>query len=254
MSKQNSKAISCERLRELESGAASNNLAEILAIDFAELLKNGLPQADSALLAAVQAVQGEGVLRRMQRTGELLAERLGEDGLAQLAAHGSDTLRGFACFLLAALADKDLPQRLVLVKPLADDAHFGVREWAWLALRPLMAAELERSIALLEPWTREPSAYLRRYASESLRPRGVWCSHIKVLKDNPALALPLLEPLKADASAYVQDSVANWLNDAGKSQAPWVLELCQRWQRESPGAQTARICKRALRNLADKSL
>jgi len=241
--------VSLERRAELNAGAPASHLTETLCIDFTELLRQCVPQADKALLSAMQAVQTEGIVRRMQVAGELLAAKLGEAGFAQLAAHPSDTVRGWACYLLAALPNLDLAQRLERIKPLADDPHYAPREWAWLALRPQMAAELERSIALLAPWVLAPPANLRRFASESLRPRGVWCSHIKALKDNPELALPLLEPLRADSSSYVQDSVANWLNDASKTRPDWVRGVCARWQ-QSPHPATMRICKRALRSLA----
>jgi len=240
--------VSLERRAELNAGAPSKHLTETLCVDFVELMRNALPQADKALLSAMQAAQSEGIVRRMQVAGEWLAAKLGEAGFAQLAAHSSDTVRGWACYLLAALPNLDLAERLERIKPLADDPHYAPREWAWLALRPQMAAELKRSIALLEPWTLHASEYVRRFASESLRPRGVWCSHIKALKDNPELALPLLEPLRADNSTYVQDSVANWLNDASKSQPDWVRGVCARWQ-QSPNPATMRICKRALRSL-----
>jgi len=125
--------VSAERRAQLNSGAPSNNLMETLCIDFAELMRCAVPQADNAMLEAMHAVQTAGIVRRMQVAGELLATKLGEAGFEQLAAHSSDTVRGWACYLIANLPDLTLEQRLHLVRPLADDAHFGAREWAWIA-------------------------------------------------------------------------------------------------------------------------
>ncbi|MBX9633388.1 MAG: DNA alkylation repair protein, partial [Magnetospirillum sp.] len=135
--------------------------------------------------------------------------------------------------------------RLTLIRPLADDRHFGVREWAWLGIRAHVVADPMAALTLLAPWTAEASPYLRRFASEATRPRGVWCSHIGLLRTDPLPGLKVLEPLKADSERYVQDSVANWLNDAGKDHADWVRGLCTGWS----GAASPYIIKRALRNL-----
>jgi 3-methyladenine DNA glycosylase AlkC len=47
----------------------------------------------------------------------------------------------------------------------------------------------------------------------------------------------------------VQNSVANWLNDASKTQPGWVEDVCDRWLAESRAPQTACIVRRATRSL-----
>jgi 3-methyladenine DNA glycosylase AlkC len=150
---------------------------------------------------------------------------------------------------VGAAADLDLDSRLSLIHAFADDQHFAVREWAWLSLRPHVASDIDAAISSLVAWTDAESPRIRRFAAEVTRPRGgVWSTHIPALKQQPARGLRILEPLKADESRYVQDSVANWLNDASRSSPDWVRATCARWlQLTSP--ETARICKRGMRGL-----
>ena len=68
--------------------------------------------------------------------------------------------------------------------------------------------------------------------------------HLEALKDNPEPGLQLIEPLRADPSRYVQNSVANRLNDAARSQPDWV-----RWLAASDGKATVHICKPGQRAL-----
>ena len=74
--------------------------------------------------------------------------------------------------------------------------------------------------------------------------------HVCDLKSRPNLGLPILEPLKADPAKYVQLSVGNWINDAGKDNPDWALALCERWIDESNTEETLKITKRGLRNLS----
>jgi 3-methyladenine DNA glycosylase AlkC len=237
---------------------ATVNLNEFLAIDLAQLSRNvaasiGLdPQAErlTDTLAMVP------VFRPLQRHGhiaralyDLTAECPDRDAIAhRLATHASDLARSWAAFWLTC-SDQTLPEKLVAVRRFAADPHFGVRELAWSAVRNDVIAGLDAALQLLQPWVVDDDPHIRRFASELTRPRGVWCGQIDALKVEPWRALPLLEPLRADPSRYVQNSVANWLNDASKSQAAWVEQLCARWRDESPSPSTAYIVKRALRTL-----
>lgn len=115
-----------------------------------------------------------------------------------------------------------------------------------------MSQNLSFCIPLLAQWAESENPNVRRFASEALRPRGVWCSHIEELKEHPEKYLPVLEKLKSDPSKYVQDSVGNWLNDASKSCPDFVTSVCERWSKESVTKETRYIVKRALRTIVGK--
>ena len=246
-----SPGIAAERQAELNSGRdESRTLAEVLAISHSALLRQVVPEAPEDLVEAATYADSLGVLARMQIMGEALYTHLGRSACLDLADHPADTVRGWAVFALVSQEkDADVDTLLALARPAADDPHFGVREWSWMAVRPHLVPQLDEAIRALRQWSSEPSERIRRFTSEVLRPRGVWARHIPVLKKEPERGLPLLEPLRADSSRYVQDSVANWVNDASKPQPTWAVELCRRWQKESPTPATERIIKRALRSI-----
>src|SRR5262249_31706175 len=88
----------------------------------------------------------------------------------------------------------------------------------------------------------------RRFAIEVTRPRGVWCSHLHELKEEPWIAREMLDVTATDCSKYVRDSLGNWLNDASKTRAIWVKSVCTAWESLHPD-ETAYVRRRALRSL-----
>ena len=251
--------IPAEVLAALNEGQVPTvNLNEFLALDLGRLIRCvardiGLPpDADRitdtiAMLGAFRPVKRhEHVARALY---DLTRDRTDRDAIAhRLATHPSDVARGWATQWIM-FSDLPLPDKLHSVRRFAADPHYGVREMAWMAVRDEVRAGLDEALALLGPWVYDGNESIRRFASELTRPRGVWCAPIEALKIQPWRALPLLEPLKSDPSRYVRNSVANWLNDASKSQPQWVDEVCRRWSREAPGPECDHIVRRACRTM-----
>jgi len=165
-----------------------------------------------------------------------------------LKNHTSDIVRCWSCWAESLHYD-DLTELLNAMQFYAADTHFGVREIVILATKSRMIEDLELALQILTPWTQSEDENVRRYAAESMRPVGVWVKKIARFQEEPALALPILEPLKSDSSKYVRDAVANWINDASKSQSEWARQLCKRWTQESETKETAYIVRRGMRTL-----
>jgi 3-methyladenine DNA glycosylase AlkC len=239
-------------LQQLNQGIlASATLSEVLAVDFADLMHHVFPTIDAKAIALLKQAETLGITKRMELAATILSEQLDPKKLKALSVHPADTVRGWAAYCITIDPALNLESRLDRVRSFADDAHFGVREWAWLAVRPAIAHEIERSIDLLRPWTADSSANIRRFAIEVTRPRGVWSKHIPKLKTAPNLGEDLLDRVMEDPSRYVQDSCANWLNDASKSNPDWVVGYCEQWRQKSASVPTVYITRRALRSVTD---
>lgn len=242
--------VTRERRGQLDRGETeATHLAEVLAVDFAKLMANVAPGLPASAITPMRNAAKRGITLRMQGAATLLRVH-GHGDHASWSRHTSDTVRGWACYLIGSDPALSLERKLDALRPLADDAHFGVREWAWLAVRPHVVAEPLRVLSHLHDWTTDASPNVRRFACEALRPRGVWAAHITLFKHEPQHARSLLQALCRDASRYVQDSVGNWLNDAGKTQPDWVRALCGEWQQQhADDPANTYIRKRALRSL-----
>ncbi|WP_165020952.1 DNA alkylation repair protein [Dysgonomonas sp. ZJ279] len=233
---------------------ASVNLTEWLAVDHGVLVKNVLPHKyQESCLSALANLKQKTAMQSTLAVGKALHEQTcGRDSqlLSTLAGHVSDSVRCWATYLVGLNDSLNISEKLNAIKPFAADSHFGVREISWMAMRYSLDSNLEQAIAILLLWVQDENANVRRFATEAIRPRGVWCKHIDRLKEEPRLALPILDVLKSDPSKYVQDSVGNWLNDASKTQPDWVVELCEQWGQQSNTKETTYIIKKALRSIS----
>jgi 3-methyladenine DNA glycosylase AlkC len=253
------KDIPSKIMTQLNNGEiASANLVEWLAVNPRILLKNLLSQLGKDLYYTPIITDVDNLKKQTVNTiNEAIGTGLmvqsfmdnNKELLKKISNHPSDTVRCWACYVVGRNEDLELKGTLKQIQIFAADTHFGVREIAWMAMRANISKNLAESIKILTTWTAHTDENIRRFASEATRPRGVWCEHIEELKKNPELALAILEPLRADPTKYVQDSVGNWLNDASKTNEKFVLEICNNWEKESKTKATDYIIKKALRTI-----
>lgn len=235
--------VTPRRIRELESGGASTNHVEQMAMSMAALARSHLGTLGDHEAGLVSPR----FLDRMRAGAALAWDCFGSDVFEIAASWKSDTTRGWAAFAVD-LAPGGTAQRLALAECFARDNHFAVREWAWLGVRPTVLSDTPQAIQILSARCSDGSANLRRFCSEVTRPRSVWGVHSTVLKSDPELGRPVLDQLVSDSSRYVQLSVGNWMNDAARSNPSWVRATCDRWHREH-GVQAALVLRRATRSM-----
>ncbi|MEO0900832.1 MAG: DNA alkylation repair protein [Bacteroidota bacterium] len=251
-------------LNYLNKGAMETvNLTEWLAIDHVKLVETVFPSIGieknmvTSVSKAISTQKKPTAMSTTRLVGTMLYESATNPKMltaliGQLETHASDAVRCYTPYLIALNERLCIEEKLEQSRRLVADHHFGVREVVWMALRPEIEQNLETAITVLSDWTKDTDENIRRFTTEATRPRGVWCKHIDRLKEEPELAIPILENLKSDSSKYVQDSVGNWLNDASKTRPDFVITLCEKWQKESQTKETEKIIKRARRTIDKK--
>ncbi|MBF0170010.1 MAG: DNA alkylation repair protein [Nitrospinae bacterium] len=259
--------VSLALRRRLDGGQEEAlTLVEWLVIDQVKLGRAVLPQvgfsADDidGIVERYEAAAPDGVMSRLRIMAAAIGDALASappkkrrrlyEGIA--AWPTADVVREWGALIVSRDTTMTPAARWEEMRRYAADESMNVREIAWMALRPWVAADVTVALDLYTPWVGDPHEGIRRCAVEGTRPRGVWTSHLAPLKADPSPALPLLEAVKGDPSRYVQNAVANWLNDASKDHPAWVQEVTARWAKESPTKETAYIVKRGLRTLTKK--
>jgi 3-methyladenine DNA glycosylase AlkC len=120
------------------------------------------------------------------------------------------------------------------------------------AIRRLLAADLDRALAVVLTWTAHPDEHVRRLASEGTRPYLPWAVRIPGLIERPGATIPVLDALYRDPHEYVRRSVANHLNDLARHSSESVLAAAAAWVAE-PDANTSWVVRHGLRTLIKKA-
>ena len=132
---------------------------------------------------------------------------------------------------------------------LSMDAQYELtkRFSAEASIRPYIARDPERTFAVLRRWTKDRSAHVRRLVSEGTRLRLPWAGRVAWLDAHPERVLELLDLLKDDPSTLVRRSVANNLNDLGKTHPRLLYRTCAAWLRGASSERRA-LVEHALRS------
>ena len=115
------------------------------------------------------------------------------------------------------------------------------------SIRPYIARDPERVLALLHTWATDSNAHVRRLVSEGTRLRLPWASRVPWLDAHPERVLALLELLKDDPSTMVRRSVANSLNDLGKVHPDLLVRTAGAWLKNGSASRRA-LVEHALRS------
>jgi 3-methyladenine DNA glycosylase AlkC len=200
------------------------------------------------LRAAGDGLAALSIMERVRHIADALHQALPvpyRDALAVVRAMAPGVTHGFQAVALADyVARHGLHDIAASTEALADLTRFGSAEFA---VRPFLARDPERMLAIMLGWADDPDDHVRRLASEGARPRLPWAARVPALKADPTFATPILERLKGDPSAYVRKSVANHLNDITRENPLWVLDRLEQWPQDDP--HTRWIIRHALRTL-----
>lgn len=115
-------------------------------------------------------------------------------------------------------------------------------------VRPFIAADPARALAVIGSWVTDQNVHVRRLVSEGTRPRLPWGMRLHALVEAPSALLPILAELRDDPAEYVRRSVANHLNDIAKDHPDLVARIATDWM-EGADKTRVRLLRHACRTL-----
>lgn len=117
-------------------------------------------------------------------------------------------------------------------------------------IRPFLIKYPDKTLALLQKWTKDENLHVRRLVSEGSRPNLPWGKKLKFVDEDPEnTTLPILAALQDDTEEYVRRSVANHMNDLTKNNADLIVQHLAEWQKTNTTPDKERMIQHALRTL-----
>lgn len=111
------------------------------------------------------------------------------------------------------------------------------------AMRPLIVKYPERSLKVIETWSKSDNVYVRRLASECIRISLPWAKKMTTAVEHFEQYKKILDNLKNDPNPYVCRSVANNLNDLYKHNKELFWIIIKDFKKNHPTENTNWIIK-----------
>ncbi len=159
------------------------NLTEWLAVDQKLLLENFLKENNritylKPILSEINQLKKQTVNTVNNIIGttiyNIIKNNNDDELLSIMCYHQADLVRCWATYIIGKNEKLNIDETLKKIKLFSADKHFGVREISWMAVRTKINNDLEKSITILSNWTTHEDENIRRFTTESTRPRGVW--------------------------------------------------------------------------------
>ncbi len=116
------------------------------------------------------------------------------------------------------------------------------------AIRPYIRKYPQKTIKVMQKWSKSKNFHLRRLTSEGSRPKLPWSTKLDIFVDNPEPVFKIIENLMQDEVKFVQKSVANNLTDYLKVNKKTAVQFIKKYQK-SDNKNTQWILKHATRKI-----